>query len=104
MGFLCTDPTEHTRFHITWATASKVGFCITFAMIALIPFRKAERWSCWALLVFTVFGNMSLLPSAIWLRSGPRAGFEIPIVIGLIALLAVLELCFRVGFSSREDT
>jgi hypothetical protein len=55
-------------------------------------------------LVFTVFGNMSLLPSAIWLRCGPRAGFEIPIVIGLIALLAGLELSFRVGFSSREDT
>jgi hypothetical protein len=96
--------TDHARFHITWATASKVGFCITVGMIALIPFRKAERWSWWALLVFTVFGNISLLPAAIWQGSGPRAGFEIPIVIGLIALLAGLVLSFRVGFPSREDT
>jgi hypothetical protein len=95
---------DHARFHITWATASKVGFCITVGMIALIPFRKAERWSWWALLVFTVFGNISLLPAAIWQGSGPRAGFEIPIVIGLIALLAGLVLSFRVGFPSREVT
>ncbi|MFT7043779.1 MAG: hypothetical protein ACJAW7_002542 [Candidatus Azotimanducaceae bacterium] len=73
-------------------------------MIALIPLRRAERWRWWALLVFTVFGNISLLPAATWQGSGPRAGFEIPISIGLIALLVGLVLSFRVGFPSRKDT
>ena len=100
-GFDLSWP-DHARFHVTWATASKVGFCITVALIALIPFRKAERWSWWALLVFTVFGNMSLIPSAMLQGSGPRAGFEVPIAIGLIALIVALALSFRVGFPVRE--
>ena len=95
---------DHARFHITWATASKVGFCLTVGIIALIPFRKAERWSWWALLVFTVFGNLSLLPAAIWQGSGPRAGSEIPIAILFIALLVGLVLSFRVGFPNRKVT
>ena len=95
---------DHARFHITWATASKVGFCLTAGIIALIPLRKAERWSWWVLLVFTVFGNMSLIPAAIWQGSGPRAGFEIPIAIGFVALLVALILSFRVGFPKRKTT
>ena len=95
---------DHARFHITWATASKVGFCLTVGIIALIPFRKAERWSWWALLVFTVFGNLSLLPAAIWQGSGPREGFEIPIAIAFIALLVGLVLSFRVGFPKKKGT
>ncbi len=94
---------DHARFHVTWATASKVGFCITVGLIALIPFRRAERWSWWALLVFTVFGNLSLIPSAILQGSGPRAGFEVPIAIGFLALIVALALSFRVGFPVRED-
>jgi hypothetical protein len=95
---------DHARFHIVWATASKVGFCLTIGLIALIPLRKGERWSWWALLAFTVFGNLSLIPAAIWQGSGPRAGFEIPIAIGVIALLLGLILSFRVGFPTREST
>jgi hypothetical protein len=94
---------DHARFHITWATASKVGFCLTVAIIALIPLRKGERWSWWALVVFTIFGNLSLVPAAIWQGSGPRAGFEIPIAIAFIALLVGLVLSFRVGFP-KEGT
>ena len=95
---------DHARFHVTWATASKVGFCITVGLIALIPFRRAERWSWWALLVFTIFGNLSLIPSAILQGRGPRAGFEAPIAIGFLALIVALALSFRVGFPVREDT
>jgi hypothetical protein len=95
---------DHARFHVTWATASKVGFCITVGLIALIPFRRAERWSWWALLVFTIFGNVSLIPSAILQGSGPRAGFEAPIAIGFIALVVALALSFRIGFPAKEGT
>jgi hypothetical protein len=95
---------DHARFHITWATASKVGFCLTAGIIALIPLRKAERWSWWVLLAFTVFGNLSLIPAAIWQGSGPRAGFEIPIAIGFVALLLGLILSFRVGFPKKGAT
>jgi hypothetical protein len=100
------DPSwsDHARFHITWATANKVGFCLTVGIIALIPLRKAERWSWWVLVIFTVFGNMSLIPAAIWQGSGPRAGFEIPIIIGALALLTGLILSFRVGFPKRKAT
>jgi hypothetical protein len=95
---------DHARFHVTWAAASKVGFCITVGLIALIPFRRAERWSWWALLVFTVFGYVSLIPSAILQGSGPRAGFEVPIAIGCITLLVALALSFRIGFPSKQGT
>lgn len=94
---------DHARFHVTWATASKVGFCITVGLIALIPFRRAERWSWWALAVFTVFGNMSLVPAAIWQGSGPRSGFEAPIAIIFVSLLVALGLSFRVGFPAKSD-
>ena len=30
---------DHARFHITWATVSKVGFCLTVVIVALIPLR-----------------------------------------------------------------
>ncbi|MFT7218443.1 MAG: hypothetical protein ACI8Z1_000052 [Candidatus Azotimanducaceae bacterium] len=100
------DPSwpDHARFHIAWATASKVGFCLTVGLIALIPFRKAERWSWWALLVFTVFAFLSAVPSAIWQGSGPREGFEIPIAISFLALFVGLALSFRVGFPKTTAT
>jgi hypothetical protein len=92
---------DHARFHLSWATASKVGYCLTIGVIAFIPLRRAERWSWWALLVFTVFANLSLVPAAIWQGSGPRAGFEIPIAVSFLALLVGLGLSFRVGFPRR---
>jgi hypothetical protein len=92
---------DHARFHMTWATATTVGFCVTVALVALIPFRRGERWSWWALSIFTVFGNYSLIPAAIWQGSGPRAIFEIPIAIGFMALLIALILSFRVGIPKK---
>lgn len=102
-GFDKTWP-DHARFHVTWATANKVGFCLTAAIVALIPLRRRERWSWWVLLIFTVLGNYALIPSAIWQGSGPRAGFEIPIAVGFLALLIALVLSFRVGFPKKAAT
>jgi hypothetical protein len=94
---------DHARFHLAWATASKIGFCLAAATIALIPLRRAERWSWWVLLGFTVFGNLALIPAAIWQGSGPRAGAEIPIAITFIALIVAMGLSVRVGFP-RSDS
>jgi hypothetical protein len=93
---------DHARFHITWATASKVGFCLTVGIVALIPLRRAERWSWWVMLIFSVFGCMSLIPAAIWQGSGPRAIFELPIAVGFLVLVAALVLSFRVGFPVKD--
>ena len=101
-GFDLTWP-DHARFHLTWATASKVGFCLTIVVVSLIPFRRAERWSWWVLLAFVVLGNYSLIPAAIWQGSGPRGGTEIPIGIVFTALFVALAMSWRVGFSSRAD-
>ena len=89
---------DHARFHLAWATASKVGFCLTAAIVALIPLRQAERWSWWVLLIFTVFANLSIFPAAIWQGSGPRDGTGIPIAIVFAALLIALAMSVRVGF------
>ena len=101
-GFDLTWP-DHARFHLTWATASKVGFCLTIAVVALIPFRRTERWSWWVLLAFVLLGNYSLIPAAIWQGSGPRGGAAIPIAIAFTALFVALAMSWRVGFPSRAD-
>ena len=101
-GFDLTWP-DHARFHLTWATASKVGFCLTIAVVALIPFRRTERWSWWVLLAFVLLGNYSLIPAAIWQGSGPRGGAAIPIAIAFTALFVALAMSWRVGFTSRAD-
>ena len=93
---------DHARFHLAWATASKVGFSLTAATVALIPLRRAERWSWWVLLAYTVFGNLSLIPAAIWQGSGPRAEGEIPIAITFIALIVALTLSRRVGLPVKN--
>ena len=93
---------DHARFHLAWATASKVGFSLMAATVALIPLRRAERWSWWVLLGWTVFGVLSLIPAAIWQGSGPRAGSEIPLAIVFTALIIALLLSARVGIPSKK--
>jgi hypothetical protein len=99
------DPTwpDHARFHVTWATFSKIGFCITTAAVALIPFRRAERWSWWTLLTFVVLGMYSLIPAAMWQGSGPQEIFAIPLALAYTALLAALAISWRVGFPVYRD-
>lgn len=98
-GFDASWP-DHARFHVTLAAFSQLGFCAMAATVALIPLRRAERWSWWALLGFTVFGNFSLVPAAIWQGSGPQEKFTIPIVLGFVALVTALSMTWKVGLRS----
>ncbi len=93
---------DHARFHVTLAAFSQFGFCVMAATVALIPFRRAERWSWWVLLGFTVFGNFSLVPAALWQGSGPQEKFTIPIALAFAALVAALSMSWKVGFR-RSD-
>ena len=94
---------DHARFHLTLGVANQVGFCLTIAAVALIPFRRCERWSWWVLLGFTLLGNLALLPAALWQGSGPRAGAEIPIGLIFLALLVALAMSAQVGFPRRGE-
>lgn len=95
---------DHARFHVTWATFSNAGFCLMAGAVALIPFRRAERWSWWVLLGFAILGNYSLIPAAIWQGSGPQQIFAIPLALAFTALLVALAMTWRVGFpASLED-
>ena len=78
--------------------ANQVGFCLTITAVALIPFRRSERWSWWVLLGFTLLGTFSLIPAALWQGNGPRAGTEIPIALIVLALLVALAISAKVGF------
>ena len=89
---------DHARFHVTLAAFSQIGFCLMAATVALIPFRRAERWSWWVLLGFTVFGNFSLVPAALWQGSGPQEKFTIPIALAFAALVVALSMSWKVGF------
>ena len=89
---------DHARFHLTWGVANQVGFCLTITAVALIPFRRSERWSWWVLLGFTLLGIFSLIPAALWQGNGPRAGTEIPIALIVLALLVALAISAKVGF------
>ncbi len=99
------DPTwpDHARFHVAWATFSKVGFCLMTAAVARIPLRRAERWSWWALAAFVVLGMYSLMPAAIWQGSGPQEVFYVPLALTFVALLVALGLSWRVGFPPAQN-
>ena len=95
---------DHARFHLIFGVAHQVGFCLTIIAVALIPFRQSERWSWWVLLGFTLLGNFSLLPAALWQGSGPRAGFEILIALIFLALLIALAISAKIGFPRQRET
>jgi hypothetical protein len=99
------DPSwpDHARFHISYSTFSQIGFCLMTAAIALIPFRRAERWSWWVLLGFVIFGNFSLVPAALWQGSGPQSMFIIPIGVAYAALIAALAMTYKVGFPRSSN-
>ena len=94
---------DHARFHVTLAAFSQIGFCVMTAAVALIPFRRAERWSWWVLLGFVVFGNLAVVPAALWQGSGPQAQFTIPITLAFTALFAALVISWKVGFPPAGD-
>ena len=94
---------DHARFHVAWATFSKIGFCLMTATVALMPFRREERWSWWVLLAFVVLGMYSLVPSAIWQGSGPQEQFTMPLALTFAALAIALGLSWRVGFPSASE-
>lgn len=88
---------DHARFHLTVGAASQLGFAIITMLIALIPFRRGERWSWWALLSFTILGFIVLIPASIWHRSGPPPGAWLLIGICIAAMLFGLGLTASVG-------
>jgi cell division protein FtsW (lipid II flippase) len=94
---------DHARFHVTFAAFVQIGYCMMTATVALIPFRRRERWSWWALLGFFVFGGLSLIPAALWQGSGPQAHFVIPIALTFAAGFTALFLSHKVGFPNLLD-
>jgi hypothetical protein len=93
---------EHARFHVTWAALSQMGYCLMTATVALIPFRRRERWSWWVLSGFIVFGQLAIIPSAFWHGSGPQAHFLIPIALLLVFGVAALFVSRKVGFPTMN--
>ena len=91
---------SHARFHVTYATFSRIGFCVMTATVALIPFRRSERWSWWVLAGFFVFGNLSLIPATLWQGSGPQSHFLVPIFIAYASVFGALVASRRVGLQS----
>ncbi len=94
---------DHARFHVALAAFSRTGFCVMTAAVALIPFRRAERWSWWALLAFVVLGMYSLVPAAVWQGSGPQEVFAIPLALAFAALLVALGISWKVGFPRSNN-
>ena len=81
---------EHARFHVTIGAANQAGFAVTAIIIALIPFRRGERWSWWALLCFALLSTVAIIPSAVWHGSGPPPGAWILIGACIIAMFGAL--------------
>ena len=88
---------SHARFHVTIGAASTFGLAATTILIALIPFRRGERWSWWALLSFAVFGYIALIPATLWHQSGPPPGAWVLISICIAAMVLGLALTVKMG-------
>ena len=93
---------SHARFHVTIGAASTLGLAVTNMLIALIPFRRGERWSWWALLGFAVFGYVALVPATLWHQSGPPPGAWVLIGICIAAMVLGLGLTARVGLRGPD--
>jgi peptidoglycan/LPS O-acetylase OafA/YrhL len=88
---------DHARFHVTVGAASQFGFALSTVLIALIPFRRGERWSWWALLSFALLGVVVLIPATLWHDSGPPPGAWGLIGACIVAMLVALSLTARIG-------
>jgi hypothetical protein len=65
MGFLCTDLTRACPLSFNMGNCQQSRLLHHSLNDCYYSLRKEERWSWWALLVFTVFGIISLLPAII---------------------------------------
>ena len=94
---------DHARFHVTFAAFSQIGLSLMTATVALIPFRRRERWSWLVLSGFFLFGNLSLVPAALLQGSGPQAHFTIPISLALASVFSALVATHKVGFPDSKE-
>jgi hypothetical protein len=93
----------HARFHVTQGALSQLGFCLVAAIIALIPFRRGDRWSWWALFVFALLGCFSLFPAAMVQGSGPQEKFIPLIAVVHLALVVALGLSWKIGIKGATS-
>lgn len=92
----------HARFHLAIGAMNQIGFAIAAIVIALIPFRRSERWSWWALLAFALLSTVALIPAALWQGSGPAAGAWVLIAACIVAMMVALVLTAGVGLGRRK--
>jgi cell division protein FtsW (lipid II flippase) len=94
------DPSwlDHARFHVVVGAANQLGFAIAAILVALIPFRRGERWSWWMLLNFALLSTVALIPATVWQGSGPPPAAWLIISACITAMLVGLLLTLEVGF------
>ncbi len=84
----------HARFHVVTGAAFQVTCSLLVILIVRLPFRRCEKWSWYALLIYTL-GFAVHIPAAIWQASGPPAGAWY-LIAGLLLLMTLsLGLCWR---------
>ena len=70
------------------AAAFGAGYAILFLFITLVPYRKGEVWSWWAILVVTVAVNGLILMRVVTLGTNLGLGAAtIPLAVCIVALL-----------------
>jgi MFS family permease len=93
---------KHARFHLTVGAGNQVGFALVALLVARLPFRRGERWSWYALLLFAVFEVLVLVPAAVWHASGPQPWAWVLIGGFLVTLFGGLAATWPLFFRSRE--
>lgn len=84
----------HAKFHIVTGAAFQVGASLLVILIARVPFRRLEKWSWYALLIYMLSFAVHV-PAALWQGSGPPAWGWWLIGILLLAMTASLILTWR---------
>jgi len=93
---------DHARFHLTVGAANQLGFAVMTMLVALIPFRRGERWSWWALLGFALLSFMVLVPASVWHGSDPPPGAWLLIGACIAAMLLALLLTLEIGLRGAD--
>ena len=93
-----TWPT-HALFHLTSGLGYQLALSIMTVLIARSPFRRGERWSWIALLVF-MLGFATIIPAAVWYQSGPQPGAWVLISVCLVGMIVGLAMTWRPVFST----
>ncbi len=77
----------HSKFHVVTGAAFQAACSLMVILIARIPFRQRQKWSWYALAIYTL-GFAVHIPAAMWQGSGPPVGAWY-LIGGLLLLMSV---------------